>query len=72
MMTPMQADKIMIHNGTMSGLGSGIGTAAIFTSCDFNGFSCGSPMYGNRATREMTIVDRFNGTFGATYSHTRR
>lgn len=68
MMTPMQADKMIIHSGTMSGFGSGIGTAAIFTSYDFKGFSCGSPMYGNRETRDITIVDRFNGTFGATYS----
>lgn len=67
MITPIQADNIMIHNGTMSGFGSGIGTAAIFTSCDFNGFACGSPMYGKRATLEITMVDKFNGTFGATY-----
>lgn len=67
MITPMQAERMMIHSGTMSGFGSGIGTAAILTSYDFNGFSCGSPMYGKRATREITIVDKFNGTFGATY-----
>lgn len=63
----MQAERMIIHKGTMSGFGSGIGTAAIFTSYDFSGFSCGSPMYGKRATREITIVDKFNGTFGATY-----
>lgn len=65
MRTPIQADRMMIHNGTISGFGSGIGTAVIFTSCAFNGFSSGSPIYGNRATRDMTIVDKFNGTFGA-------
>lgn len=63
--TPMQADRMMIHNGTISGFGSGIGTAVIFTSCAFNGLSCGSPIYGNCATRDITIVDKFNGTFGA-------
>lgn len=65
MRTPIQADRMMIHNGTISGFGSGIGTAVIFTSCAFRGFSCGSPIYGNRATRDMTIVDKFSGTFGA-------
>lgn len=66
MITPTHADNIIIHNGTISGFGSGIGTAVILTSYAFKGFSCGSPIYGKRATREMTIVDRFSGTFGAT------
>lgn len=48
MITPTQADKIIIHNGTISGFGSGIGTAEIFTSYDLSGLSTGSPMYGNR------------------------
>lgn len=66
MMTPMQADKMIIHNGTISGFGSGMGMARIFTSCTFNGFSCGSPMYGTFETRDTTIVVKFNGTLGAT------
>lgn len=65
MITPTQADKMMIHNGTISGFGSGIGTAEIFTSYALSGLSIGSPMYGSRATRAITCVDRFNGTFGA-------
>lgn len=65
-MTPTQADRMIIHSGTMSGFGSGIGTAVIFTSWAFNGFSIGSPTYGKRDTRDTTNVDKFNGTFGAT------
>lgn len=64
-MTPTQADKMITHNGTISGFGSGIGTADIFTSYDFSGLSIGSPIYGSRFTRAITIVDKFNGIFGA-------
>lgn len=65
MITPTMADKTMIHNGTMSGFGSGIGTATIFTSLDSIDVLCGFPMYGNSVTRAKTIVDMFSGTFGA-------
>lgn len=65
-MTPTHADNTIIHNGTISGFGSGIGMAVILTSCDFIGFACGSPIYGNLDTRDINIVDKFNGTFGAT------
>lgn len=64
-MTPTQADKMITHNGTISGFGSGIGTAEIFTSYDFSGLSIGSPIYGSRLTRAITIVDKFNGILGA-------
>lgn len=68
MMTPTMADKIMIHRGTISGFGSGIGTATIFTSFVSNDLLCGVPMYGTFETRDRTIVEIFNGIFGAIYS----
>lgn len=66
MITPTIADKTIIHRGTMSGFGSGIGTATIFTSLDSTDLLCGVPMYGNFVTRPKTIVDIFSGIFGET------
>lgn len=68
MITPTHADKMMIHNGTMSGFGSGVGMADVLASYHLSGFSIGSPMYGSRFTRAITWVDTFTGIFGAIYT----
>lgn len=65
MITPTIADSTIIHKGTMSGLGSGIGTATIFTSLDSIAIFDGLPMCGTCVIRAKTIVDIFNGIFGA-------
>lgn len=67
MITPTMADKMMIHNGTISGLGSGIGTATIFTSFVSTDRLFGVPMYGSFVTRDKTMVEMFSGVFGAIY-----
>lgn len=69
MRTPQQAANTNTQRGTMSGFGSGMGTAEILISCSFNGFSYGDPMYGSLDTRDTTIVDMFNGMPGASYKN---
>lgn len=67
MITPTIADNTMIHKGTMSGFGSGIGIATIFTSLDSIVRLDGRPMCGTCVIRAKTIVDMFSGMFGAIY-----
>lgn len=65
MITPTMADNIMIHKGTMSGFGSGIGTAIILTSLDSIVRLDSVLMCGTAVTRAKTTVDKFSGIFGA-------
>lgn len=65
MITPTIADNTMIHKGTMSGFGSGIGIAIILTSLDSTVLLDGRPMCGTCVIRANTTVDIFNGMFGA-------
>lgn len=65
--TPMIAAKIIIHNAAALCLASGTGTAKIFTSSVTKLVSTGSPICGTLATREKTIVDRFNCWFPASF-----